>query len=163
MNILGIDCGLERLGWSVFSLTPQGKDRYSYVASGLIKTSAKQQTHDRLFVIYEALNKVVQEYHIDQFVIEQLFFFKNLKTVIPVAQAQGVIMLAASSCRIPLEFLTPLQIKQIVTGYGQADKEAIKKMVHLQLPQLELAGKIDDEIDAIACALAYCCQARDLL
>lgn len=163
MNILGIDCGLERLGWAVFSHTPNESPRYTYAASGLIKTSAKQPTHERLLVLFDQLNDVVKKHHVDHFVIEQLFFFKNQKTVIPVAQSQGAVMLSASQNGLPLEFLTPLQIKQIVTGYGNADKESVKKMIHLQLPDIELKGKIDDEIDAIACSLAYCCTSHNLL
>ena len=85
-------------------------------------------------------------------IVEQLFFFKNQKTFIRVAQAQGVALLLAAQNKIRVKFLTPLQIKQTVTGYGKADKKSIQKMIKLEL-QIDI--KQDDEADAIACGLAY--------
>ena len=85
-------------------------------------------------------------------VLEQLLFFKNQKTFIRVAQAQGITMLLAAQNKIKVEFLTPLQIKQIVTGYGQADKLAVQKMIKLTTG---IVLTQDDEADAVACGLAY--------
>ena len=59
--------------------------------------------------------------------LNNFYFFKNQKTFIRVAQAQGIVMLLAAQNNIKVEFLTPLQIKQIVTGYGQADKNQYKR------------------------------------
>ena len=81
-----------------------------------------------------------------------MLFFKNQKTFIKVAQAQGVALLLAAQNKIKVEFLTPLQIKQAVTGYGQADKKSIQKMLRIELG---IDIKQDDEADAVACGVTY--------
>jgi crossover junction endodeoxyribonuclease RuvC len=101
------------------------------------------------------LQDLIKNIKPDLIVIERLFFFKNQKTVISVGQAQGVILLLAAQENISLTYLTPLQIKSIITGYGNADKKSVQKMLGLlmkeKLPKCE-----DDQSDAIACGLAYC-------
>lgn len=145
MTILSIDSGIERTGYAIF------KDK-KYVTSALIKTSKSLTTEKRLIEIYEKLVEIMKKYRPDVMVLEQLLFFKNQKTFIRVAQAQGISMLLAAQNDIKVEFLTPLQIKQIVTGYGQADKLAVQKMIRLTT-NIEI--KQDDEADAVACGLAY--------
>ena len=129
MNILSIDSGIERTGYAVF------KDK-KYVTSALIKTSKSLSTEIRLEEIYTKLSKVFKKYQPDVMVLEQLLFFRNQKTFIRVAQAQGIVMLLAAQNKIKVEFLTPLQIKQIVTGYGQADKKSVQKMIKHQRAKL---------------------------
>lgn len=145
MTILSIDSGIERTGYAIF------KDK-KYVNSALIKTSKDKSTEIRLEEIYLQLKKVFYKYKPGVIVLEQLFFFKNQKTFIRVAQAQGIVMLLASQNKIKVEFLSPLQIKQIITGYGQADKKSVQKMIKLTT---EIDIKQDDEADAVACGLAY--------
>jgi len=145
MTILSIDSGIERTGYAIF------KDK-KYVKSALIKTSKSLSTEVRLEEIYSNLEKVFKKYNPKIMVLEQLLFFKNQKTFIRVAQAQGVAMLLAAQNNINVEFLTPLQIKQIVTGYGQADKKSVQKMIKLTTA---IDIKQDDEADAVACGLAY--------
>lgn len=145
MTILSIDSGIERTGYAIF-------ENKKYVTSALIKTSKSLPTEIRLEEIYSKLKNVFKKYQPDVMVLEQLLFFKNQKTFIRVAQAQGIAMLLAAQNKINVEFLTPLQIKQIVTGYGQADKKSVQKMIKLTT---EIDIKQDDEADAIACGLAY--------
>lgn len=145
MTILSIDSGIERTGYAIF------KDK-KYMTSALIKTSKSLSTEVRLDEIFLKLKEVFKKNKPDVMVLEQLLFFKNQKTFIRVAQAQGIVMLLAAQNRIKVEFLTPPQIKQIVTGYGQADKLAVQKMIKLTT---EIDIKQDDEADAVACGLAY--------
>jgi|SRR3989339_1860232 len=145
MTILSIDSGIERTGYAIF------KDK-KYVTSALIKTSKSLTTEKRLIEIYERLREIMKKHKPNVMVLEQLLFFKNQKTFIRVAQAQGVVMLLAAQNKIKVEFLTPLQIKQIVTGYGQADKLAVQKMIKLTTG---IVLTQDDEADAVACGLAY--------
>jgi crossover junction endodeoxyribonuclease RuvC len=145
MTILSIDSGIERTGYAIFK-------NKQYVISALIKTSKSLSTEIRLEEIYSQLKKVFDKYKPDVMVLEQLLFFKNQKTFIRVAQAQGVALLLAAQNKIKVEFLTPLQIKQIVTGYGQADKKSVQKMIRLTTA---IDIKQDDEADAVACGLAY--------
>ncbi len=145
MTIFSIDSGIERTGYAIF------KDK-KYVTSALVKTSKNKPTEIRLEEIYSKLKEVFKKYKPDVMVLEQLLFFKNQKTFIRVAQAQGIVMLLAAQNKIKVEFLTPLQIKQIITGYGQADKKSVQKMIRLTT---EIDIKQDDEADAVACGLAY--------
>lgn len=160
MIVLGIDSGIERTGYAIVT---NEKGKIEYIASGLIKTLSQKSIPARLLEIQEKILKVIDQYKPAVVVLEQIFFFKNQKTIVAVAQAQGVIQVLAAKHGLPIEFLTPLQIKQIITGYGRADKIAMLKMVQLTLPTIKFAGKIDDEIDAIACALAFCYQNKSLI
>lgn len=151
MRILSIDSGVEKTGYSVFN--KKGK-KFIYLTSGLIKTSKFDKYENRIEQIYKRLNDVIRLTKPKKIILEQIFFFKNQKTAIKVGQAQGVIILLAAQRKISLEFLTPLQIKQAVTGYGLSDKKSVRKMIELTV-KLKKAIKEDDEIDAIACGLAY--------
>jgi len=161
MKILSIDPGFEKIGWAIFEVP--GKPEldsgsntrdFTFITSDLIKTSKKIPHEERLKIIFDTLNKVVKKCKIEHFVIEKLFFFKNKKSVLEVSQAVGVIELCAAINNIEITRLTPLEIKQIVTGYGQADKKAVQKMIKLELGD-DIKFKDDDESDAVACGLAY--------
>ncbi len=152
MKILSIDSGLEKTGYSIFE---KSKSDFKYITSGLIKTDKKYSSEKRIEQIYDVLFKVVKKYSPKKIILERIFFFKNQKTAIVVGQTQGVVMLLASQNKIEVEFLTPLQIKQTVTGYGLSDKKSMRKMIELTL-KIDKIIKEDDEIDAIACGLAYC-------
>jgi len=145
MIILSIDSGIEKTGYAVF------KDK-RYLKSGLITTGKTLATEKRLEKIYNELKKIVRQYSADKIILEQLFFFKNQKTAIKVSQTQGIVLLLASQNNINVSYLTPLQIKQIITGYGRADKKAVQKMIKLEY---KIDIKQDDEADAVACGLAF--------
>ncbi len=153
MRLLSIDPGYDKTGFAVFESAHSSK--ISFVRSGIVKTTPKQSIDLRLKVIMDVLNEVIDTEKIDTMVMEQLFFFKNAKTVIGVAQAQGAIISLASHHGLDFHFLTPLQIKQIVTGDGRADKTAVWKMLKMELGS-DLKVGDDDESDAIACGYAWC-------
>lgn len=162
MIILSFDPGLERTGYAVFRTNLKSTKEFKLLSSGLIKTEKKYYKHFRLFKIYSQIVSLVKKFKPDIVVFEEIFFFKNKKTIISVVQAQGVILLVAAQFNLKISCLSPLQIKQIVTGYGLSDKKNIKKMIDLTLKINDL--KIgDDEYDAIACGLAYCFQNNILL
>lgn len=145
MIILSIDSGIEKTGYALFK-------NKNYLISALIKTNKRLTTEERLLVIYSKLKEIIKKYQPDKIILEQLFFFKNQKTAIKVSQAQGVCLLLAAENKIPIDYLTPLQIKQAITGYGQADKKAVQKMIKIEMG---IDIKQDDEADAVACGLAY--------
>ena len=155
MNILAIDPGYGKVGYAILKKTGSTNKDYTFITSGLIKTSAKEHGEQRLLMIYNKLLKIITQRSPDILVIEKLFFFKNKKTVLQVAQAVGVIELLAAQKNIKVERLTPLQIKQSITGYGTADKKSVQKMLRLELGEV-LQFQDDDESDAIACGIAYC-------
>ena len=97
---------------------------------------------------------IVKKYSPDVAAIEKLFYFKNLKTIIPVAQARGVILTVLAQNKVPVFEYTPLEVKQIMTGYGRATKDEVKKMTEIFLN--ETLPKLDDIDDAIAIATTHC-------
>jgi len=152
MIILAFDPGIGRTGYALFK--KKAKET-AYISSGMIETAKTTEKKDRLLVIFNECEKIIKKHRPEIVVFEKLFFFKNQKTVISVAQAQGVIITVAAKNNLKVESLSPLQIKETVTGYGRADKKAIKKMIQITT-KIKIDKMIDDEIDAIACGLAYC-------
>lgn len=152
MKILALDSGLERTGWAVYEV--DGSE-YKLIAYDCLTTDKKYSLQSRLNTIREELNIIVDEHKPSKFVIERLFFFANKTSVIPVAQAQGVTVLVAGEHNLDVEFLTPSEIKQALTGYGNADKKSVQKMVKMLL-NIDPLPTPDDTVDAIACGLTYC-------
>jgi len=154
MLILSIDPGFDKLGYAFFEFNRFPKKTYKFVTSGLIKSNSKDSIEKRLNHIYQILTSLIKKTHPSLIVMEQIFFLKNKKTIVQVSQAQGVILLLAAQNKIEIKFITPLQIKQAITGYGLSDKKSVQKMLSLleNIPSV----KEDDEADAIACGLAFC-------
>lgn len=155
MIILSIDSGLEKTGYSLFEIRPGLREGFKYIDSGLIKTKSSLKTEKRIEKIYREIDQLIIKNKPKKIILERLFFFKNQKTVISVSQAQGALMYLAAKNNIEVIFLTPLQIKQTVTGYGAADKKSVIKMIKLLIPD-KIKIVDDDQSDAIAGGLAYC-------
>lgn len=160
MIILSIDPGVEKVGYAFFE--KKSPNNFTFIASGLIKTKKTTKHELRLKEIYDSLKASIDLHKAEVMVIEKLFFSKNVTSAIAVAQAQGILQLLAAQENMEISYLTPNQIKQIITGYGSADKIAVYKMVKLQLKQ-EITVADDDESDAIACGMAFCCVNEKLL
>jgi len=150
MIIFGIDPGTATTG---FGIIKKNKE-LELIRYGCIKTPKNLKPAERLKRIYKQLCMLMKKYKPNAVAVEDIFFFRNLKTVIKVSQARGVILLAASELKIPISELTPLQIKQAVTGYGRAEKIQVQKMVKIIL-HLDKIPKPDDAADALAAAI--CC------
>ena len=150
MTILGIDPGTATTGWGVVKKTK----KLNWVNHGLITTSANLSTAERLNKLHRELSLLIKKYKPDVAAVEDIFFFKNLKTAIKVSQARGVILLTIAKAKIPVAEYTPLQIKQAVACYGRAEKEQVQKMVKTLLNLKEIP-KPDDAADALA--VAICC------
>lgn len=151
MIILGLDPGTARTGFGVLEIQ---KSKLKIIAYGCIETSLKFSTADRLEKIHRQLTKLIKKYQPQQAAVEDIFFFKNLKTAIKVSQARGVLLCAVAQMKIPVAEYTPLQVKQAVSGYGRADKQQVQKMVQIILNLKEIP-KPDDAADALA--VAICC------
>jgi crossover junction endodeoxyribonuclease RuvC len=152
MRILGIDPGLAIVGWGVVERI--NGMTFAPVAYGSINTPAKTEVPYRLSLIYKNLCKIIEKYRPDQMAVEELFFNTNQTTGIAVAEARGVILLAAQEYGIPVAEYTPLQVKQAVVGYGKAEKHQVIDMV-TRLLRLPAPPKPDDTADAIAIALCH--------
>lgn len=152
MIILGIDPGVERIGFALLEKKPGISSHIKYIDSGTIFTNKAKSRSTRFLEIFNMLHNVVEKYRPNCLALEELYFSKNVSTATSVAQSQGVIYLLAAQSNIEVRTFAPNTIKMVVTGDGKADKNAVKKMVHLQLVIPE-KKRIDDEYDAIACAM----------
>lgn len=152
MRILGIDPGTATTGYGVIDLT--GQDSYDYIASGIIKTTADYTQSERLKMIRADMVEILQMYSPDIVAVESIFFFKNAKTLVPVAQARGVILEAAASSGINIVEYTPMQVKMTIAGYGRADKKEMQAMVAKLLDSAKVI-KPDDASDAVAIAICH--------
>ena len=151
MIILGIDPGLAIVGWGVIEYQ---RSRFRTIAYGSIQTPAGTRTEERLKAIYEGVVQLIREYHPDAMAIEELFFNTNITTGIRVAEARGVVLLAAEKAGITIQEYTPLQVKQAVVGYGRAEKKQVISMVTMLLG-LPKPPKPDDTADALAIAICH--------
>lgn len=165
MIILGIDPGLATTGFGVLK---KHKDGLEVIDYGCINTSPGEKicAGDRLKIIYNELNKLIKLHQPNVLAVERLFFFKNLKTAMPVSEAKGVILLTAAKNKIPVYEYTPLQMKMAVTGYGRAEKKQVQKMIQIQL-NLEEKPKDkdkrkDDATDALGIAMCYALDTRNM-
>ena len=156
MKILGIDPGMAIIGYSI--LEYDGRN-ISLTASGSVQTSKDKTESQRLLEIYNDMRSVVEKYKPDVCAIEKLFFFRNYTTVMPVAHARGVILLVLEQFGIPVYQYTPIEVKQILTGYGRATKKEVEHMVKISLGSEKLP-KLDDTVDAIAIAI---CHSRNII
>ena len=152
MVIIGIDPGTASTGFGIIKIN--GKNQYDCLDYGVIKTSPKWEPQERLKKISDDFNDLLKKYNPKILAIESLFFFKNLKTAVPVSQARGVILNAAAQKNIPVYEFTPLQAKMAVVGYGRAEKKQVQEMVKIILC-LDKIPKPDDASDALAIAMCY--------
>lgn len=155
MKILGIDPGMAIVGYAMVEFE---NNNLKLLTSGSIQTDKKMNDSKRLLEIYNDLSLIVEKYQPDCASVEQLFFFKNQKTIIPVAEARGVILTVLEKYNIPTFSYTPMEVKQVLTGYGRAEKKEVEQMVRLTLGAQELPT-LDDTVDAIAIAI---CHSRSL-
>ncbi len=149
--ILGIDPGLAIVGYAVLE---EQEDMLTALACDVIRTEAYLALPRRLQVIYERLGLLLATYHPQEVGIESLFFAKNKKTAMAVAQARGVLLLALSQAGLDIAEYTPAEVKQAVTGYGNAKKAQVGEMVRILL-HLKAVPRPDDAADAAAVAICH--------
>jgi len=151
MVILGVDPGTARLGWGIV------KDQSGQQTVGLygcLETKKTQSDSVRLEQLFKKFTQLLKKLKPDAVAIEDIFFFRNQKTIIQVSQARGVILLASAQQNFPTYSYSPPQIKLAVTGYGKATKHQVQHMVKSIL-KLKTIPKPDDTADALAVALTH--------
>ena len=149
MRVLGIDPGYNIIGFGV--VESEGNRVIDY---GVITTPKNMPMSERLKIIFDATNELIDNFKPDEVAFEELFFNNNQKTAVPVAQARGVLLLA---CKLKMNNLyeyTPLQIKQALTGVARAEKKQVQYMVKSILG-LTAVPRPDDAADALAVALCH--------
>ena len=159
MRILGIDPGYAIVGYGAVSYQ---NNRFTPIEYGAVTTPASRDFPSRLEQIYDEMAALLERLRPEAMSIEKLFFNSNTTTAIDVAEARGVILLAAKKQRVPIFEYTPLQVKQSVTGYGRAEKKQIMEMTRVFLG-LEEVPKPDDTADALAMAICHAHAAGSML
>lgn len=149
MTILGIDPGTATTGWGIIKKL---KTNLAVLGYGAITTSPDMLSEKRLEKIYQGVCGLINKYSPDLLVVEKVFFFKNLKTALPVSEARGVILLAGAKAKVKIKELTPLEIKMGVCGYGRGKKSQVQRMVQ-EILGIKEKIKPDDAADGLAAAL----------
>jgi crossover junction endodeoxyribonuclease RuvC len=152
MRIFGVDPGTATTGYGVLDIS--GPNTFDYITSGIIQTKKDRSMPERLQIVRADILSLFIEFTPDVVVIEQLFFFRNATTVIPVAQARGVILEAAATCNLKVAEYTPMQVKMHLTGYGKADKKLVQFTVAKLLGHNDII-RPDDAADAVALAVCH--------
>ena len=150
MIILGVDPGIARTGWGIIEKVKSSKLKVQ--SYGCIETQAGLPIERRLQIIREELVRIIKKYKPQALSVEELFFNTNAKTAMIVGQARGVVIVTAADLGLDVFSYTPLQVKAALTGYGRAEKDQMGKMVKILLG-LDSIPKLDDTVDALACAL----------
>lgn len=148
MRILGIDPGSTLIGYGLV----RDEGVFTLEDCGLLRIKEKDPSK-KLLEIKNEISKILEKYKPDVVGVEKLFFAKNKKTAIEVAQARGVIVAQALSVQKNLIELTPMQVKSTVVGYGSADKKAVSKITAKILNLKEEINE-DNTADAVAIAIA---------
>ena len=151
MKILGIDPGMAIVG---YALVNYNDGVYALEGSGSIQTDKNKTTSARLLEVYNDMCTIIEKYKPDVASIEKLYFFKNQKTIIPVAESRGVILAVLEKYNIPIFEYTPIEVKQVLTGYGRATKKEVEQMVKYTINSDNLP-KLDDTVDAVAIAICH--------
>jgi len=149
MVILGIDPGTSRMGYGLIK-KGRGITTLDY---GIISSPENIPQEQKLLIISKELRKIFRKYNPQYIAIEKLFFFKNLKTVMTVSEAKGIVLLEAARRKIKIIQLSPLQIKNAISGYGRASKKQMQQMIKERLKLKEIP-KPDDAADALS--VAFC-------
>ena len=159
MVILGIDPGTATTGFGIIRVVGNSFKTVDY---GVITTPPGIPMEQRLVMIYEQMNQIIDTWKPDQVAIEELYFNQNVTTGITVGQARGVLLLSCAQKGLPVYEYTPLQVKQAVVGYGRAEKKQVMDMVK-RICNLPAPPKPDDAADAVALALCHARSSTSLL
>jgi crossover junction endodeoxyribonuclease RuvC len=157
IRILGIDPGFDRLGICILD---KEKNKETLIYSSCILTSKKDSFEKRLFDVGQELETILKKHKPNELAIETIFFTKNQKTVISVAEVRGVCLYLSHKYKLSIFEYSPPEIKLAIAGHGKATKEDISHMVPKILKNQIKKGLIDDELDAIAIALTHSAQRK---
>ena len=149
LTVLGVDPGFGRVGYGV--VRSQGS-AFTLLACGVIETSKRHPVSQRLAWIRDGITELIATHRPQRVAIEKLYFSKNVTTALTVGEARGIVQLAAADAHIPVMEYVPSHVKQAVTGYGNADKRQVQRMIQV-LFKLKNAPRSDDAADAVAIAV----------
>ena len=150
MRVLGIDPGLQTMGWGVIE---QNGSRLSHVANGICTTSGRDDLAGRLLSLFDQLSAVLRDHAPDEAAVEKTFVNKDGSGTLKLGQARGVALLVPARAGLPVGEYSPNSVKKTVVGVGHADKRQVMHMVRLQLPGAQPTSP--DAADALAIAICH--------
>lgn len=151
-TVMGVDPGTAITGYGIVGETERGD--FVLLACGVIRTAADEPMYRRLLELFQDMQALLNEFQPDEVAVEKLFFGRNVTTAISVGQARGAVLVAAALAGLTVVEYTPAEIKQAVTGYGNADKSQVQQMVK-NLLGLERPPSPDDAADGVAIAICH--------
>lgn len=150
VRIIGIDPGLRRTGWGVVE---SDGVRLSYVASGLLTSTAEEDLAFRLRELYEGIASVIASFKPQEAAVEETFVNENARATLKLGQARGIALLAPAMGGLRVAEYSPNLIKKSVVGTGHAEKRQIMAMIGFLLPRARVESA--DEADALAIAICH--------
>ncbi len=156
MKVLAIDPGYGRCGMAVIE---RENNKEVLLFSDCVETSGTDEFSDRLAAVANACARLIQEHRPQALAIEKLYFQKNQKTAMRVAEVRGALIETATRLGVPVSEYGPGQVKSAVAGSGRADKIAVARMLHTLL-KIDKKIKHDDEYDAIAIGITHLAHVR---
>lgn len=151
LKVLGVDPGTTTVGWGILE---EKSGRLKALAYGHINAPSKLSASKKIKEISSNLATLIRKYHPQEAAVEDIFFFKNLKTAVKVSESRGAILLTLEKSKLKIASYTPLQVKQALTGYGRAEKKQIQIMVK-NILRLKNIPRPDDVADALAIAVCH--------
>ncbi|PSR21151.1 MAG: crossover junction endodeoxyribonuclease RuvC [Sulfobacillus acidophilus] len=149
MRVLGIDPGTATLGWGVIDHLGSSAHAIDF---GALTTPSGAADHERLKMLFDGLNALLDTLEPDAAAVEKLYFGQNSRTAMVVGQARGIVLLVLAQHGVPYVEMSPAEVKQAVTGYGRAEKRQVQLMVQ-RLLGLSTYPRPDDAADALAIAI----------
>ena len=149
MIVLGIDPGFSVTGWAIIS--KQGQKQI-LLAHGFLSMSAKQTLQERVGIFYEFISEKINAFHVTHLAIETPFLGKNAQTFLKLGYLRGILYLMAHQSKLVLNEFSPREVKLALTGFGNAQKDQVARMVYMLFPNLP-ATKTYDVTDAVAISL----------
>ena len=152
LRVIGIDPGVASTGYGIIDIN--GESNIDVVSAGVIKTTPRESHGYRLKKIFDKVAEIIELYRPDVVALENIYYSRNLKSLVEVSEAIGVVTLAAYNMGVEVVKFTPLEVKAAVTGFGKATKYQVQLMVK-NLLNLEEVPDSNHVSDALAVALCY--------
>ena len=162
MRIMGIDPGLSVTGYSILEFL-SSTDKPNLLTADKITTDSKTPLGARLGEIHQVLELVIKEFAPTEIAVESQFLGKNVKSAMSVSQVKAIALLAAFQNGLNGREITPREIKEIVAGWGGADKEQVRAMVLAQINAVSLPSSLDISDATAICLAAFSLRRFDIL
>jgi crossover junction endodeoxyribonuclease RuvC len=151
VRVLGIDPGTAACGYAIVH---ESEGRLRALGHGLWQTRARERPELRLKKIFVSVQEALEQYEPDAVALEESFVGADARLAVFVGQARGVVLVAAALAGVECAEYAPARVKQMVCGYGRAEKAQVQRMVQSILSLSEPPGSTHAS-DALAVAICH--------